>query len=153
MGMNRLFSIIVVLILLACFTGAQGTSANLLRLEGPEGWTKHIEVTQGTTASLVVLAEKEGIGYLNELSPDGRMHSYSYFFRRYDHLPFHAIEPGRYVLSYIIDGKESNPVQIDVAMAKMDHPTHYAAPQKGANLPPEDFTYYIAPAPLGGRFM
>jgi hypothetical protein len=111
---NRMRSIIVALILLICCTGVQGASNNLLRLEGSCGWTQHIDVSQGTTAYLVVLAAKEGIGCLNELSPDGCEHNYNYFFCSYDRLPFYADEPGRHVLSYSIDGKESNPVVIDV---------------------------------------
>lgn len=100
--------------MLAGCTAAQGTATNLLRLEGSSGWTQQITVKEGTTAYLVVLAAKEGIGTLNELSPDGCVHIYNYFFRVYDRLPFYANEPGRHVLSYTIDGRESNPVTIDV---------------------------------------
>jgi hypothetical protein len=111
---NRICGIILAFILVMSCAGVQGSSSNLLRLEGSGGWTQQITVPQGTTANLVVLAAKEGIGELNELSPDGCVHSYNYFFRRYDHLPFYADKPGRHVLSYTIDGIESNPVEIDV---------------------------------------
>jgi hypothetical protein len=111
---NRIRSITVALILLICCSGVQGASSNLLRLEAPCGWSQHIVVPQGSTAYLVVLAAKEGIGELKELSPNGEIHNYNYFFRRYDHLPFYADTPGRHVLSYTIDGIQSNPVQIDV---------------------------------------
>jgi hypothetical protein len=115
MRKNRVLSIIVALVLLICCTGVQGTATNLLRLEGSSGWAQQITVNQGTTAYLVVLAEKEGIGSLNELSPDGCVHKYNYFFRVYDRLPYYANEPGRHVLSYTIGDRESNPVVIDVA--------------------------------------
>ena len=111
---NRICYILIALILVICCTGVQGASSNLLRLETPCGWSQHIVVPQGATAYLVVLATKEGIGELKELSPDGNIYIYNYFFRRYDHLPFYADTPGRHVLSYTIDGIESNPVEIDV---------------------------------------
>jgi hypothetical protein len=111
---NRMCYILITLILVVCCTGVQGASSNLLRLEAPCGWSQHIVVPQGATAYLVVLAAKEGIGELKELSPDGNLHIHNYFFRRYDHLPFYADAPGRHVLSYTIDGIESNPVEIDV---------------------------------------
>ena len=112
---NWIRSITVALILLVCCcSGIQGASSNLLRLEAPCGWSQHIVVPQGATAYLIVLAAKEGIGELNELSPDGSVHDYNYFFRSYDRLPFYANAPGRHVLSYSIEGIESNPVEIDV---------------------------------------
>lgn len=114
MRKNRIGSVIVALILLICCSGVQGASSNLLRLEGSCGWTQHIDVPQGATAYLIVLAAKEGVGELNELAPNGCVHTYNYFFRSYDRLPFYADEPGRHVFSYAIDGKESNPVEIDV---------------------------------------
>ena len=111
---NRIIYIVLALILVICCTGVQGASSNLLRLETPCGWSQHIVVPQGATAYLVVLAAKEGIGELKELSPDGNIYIYNYFFRGYDHLPFYADTPGRHVLSYTIAGIESNPVEIDV---------------------------------------
>jgi hypothetical protein len=111
---NRIICIILALILVVCCAGVQGASSNLLRLETPCGWSQQIVIPQGATAYLVVLAAKEGIGELKELSPDGNIYKYNYFFRRYDHLPFYADTPGRHVLSYAIDGIESNPVVIDV---------------------------------------
>jgi hypothetical protein len=111
---NRIIYMVLALILVICCAGVQGASSNLLRLETPCGWSQHIVVPQGATAYLVVLAAKEGIGELKELSPDGNIYNYNYFFRAYDHLPFYADTPGRHVLSYTIAGIESNPVEIDV---------------------------------------
>ena len=90
---NMIRSITIALILLICCSGVQGAGNNLLRLEAPCGWSQHIVVPQGATAYLVVLAAKEGIGELKELSPNGNIHNYNYFFRRYDHLPFYADAP------------------------------------------------------------
>ena len=145
MRKNRVLSIIVALILLICCTGVQGTATNLLRLEGSSGWTQQMTVNQGTTAYLVVLAEKEGIGTLNELSPDGCVHKYNYFFRIYDRLPYYANEPGRHVLSYTIDGRESNPVVIDVAGTSqpIPYPGPYVASPMGAYQPADRAPNYV----------
>lgn len=142
---NRIRYILITLILVICCTGVQGASSNLLRLETPCGWSQHIVVPQGATAYLVVLAAKEGIGELKELSPDGNIYNYNYFFRGYDHLPFYADTPGRHVLSYTINGIESNPVEIDVTgtYAQTASPTPrvaipigaYASIDQGSNYP------------------
>jgi len=144
---NRIYFIIITLILVLCCSGVQGASSNLLRLEGSCGWTQQITVPQGATAYLVVLAAKEGIGELTELSPDGCVHSYNYFFRRYDHLPFYADKPGRHVLSYTIDGIESNPVEIDVtgSIAPTVRPTPYVATPIGAYASIDQGSNYAMP--------
>lgn len=133
--------------MLAGCTAAQGTATNLLRLEGSCGWTQQITVKEGTTAYLVVLAAKEGIGTLNELAPDGFLHKYNYFFRVYDRLPFYANEPGRHVLSYTIDGRESNPVTIDVVgtYKPTAYQGPYVAPPKGARQPLDQASNYAMP--------
>jgi hypothetical protein len=116
---------------LLCCSAVQGTAENNLRIEGPDGWTKHLEVAQGSTAILVVLAAKEGDGTLYDQYPDGSTHNYSNHFLGYDHLPFYANTPGRHVLSYAINGKESNPVVIDVkgTYAPNEYPSPSVAPQ------------------------
>jgi hypothetical protein len=151
MRKNRVLSIIVALVLLICCTGVQGTATNLLRLEGSSGWTQQMTVNQGTTAYLVVLAEKEGIGSLNELSPDGCVHKYNYFFRVYDRLPYYANEPGRHVLSYTIDGRESNPVVIDVVgtCKPTAYSGPYAASPKGAYQHSDPVSKYAVPISQG----
>lgn len=123
---NRPYLLILVL-LLSC-SSVQGTAGNLLRIEGPDGWTKHLEVAQDSTAFLVVLAEKEGYGTLYDRYPDGSLHNYSFYFPGYDRLPFYANMPGRHVLSYVIECKESNPVVIDVIGT-------YFMPQTGTRAP------------------
>lgn len=101
-------------ILLLCCSAVQAEAGNNLRIDGPDGWTKHLEVGQGSTAYLVVLTTNEGDGTLYDHYPDGSAHKYNHYFLGYDRLPFYANTPGRHVLSYVIDGLESNSVAIDV---------------------------------------
>jgi hypothetical protein len=132
MEKNQVLLIIATLILLVCCSGVQGTASNLLKLEGSYGWTQHIKVVQGATAYLVVLPSKKGTGVLIDRYPDGSEHNYDYYFFGCDRLLFNADAPGRHVLSYIIDDKESNTVVIDVIgiCAPTDHPTPRVATQK-----------------------
>jgi len=131
MKRNRLYSTILISVLLLCCSTVQGTAGNSLRIEGPDGWTKHLEVAQGSTAFLVVLATKEGDGTLYDQYPDGSTNNYCYYFLGYDRLPLYANTPGRHVLSYVIDGKESNRVVIDVkgTYAPNNCPSPSALPQ------------------------
>ncbi len=106
--------LILIPVLLLCSSAVQGAAGNSLRIDGPDGWTKHLEVARGSTPFLVVLAAKDGDGILYDKYQDGSVHSYFYYFQGYDRLPFDANTPGRHVLFYVINGVESNPVVIDV---------------------------------------
>lgn len=136
MKRNRLYPIILISVLLLCCSAVQGTAGNNLRIEGPDGWTKHLEVAQGSTAFLVVLAAKEGDGTLYDQYPDGSTHNYSNHFLGYDRLPFYANTAGRHVLSYAINGKESNPVVIDVKGTYVMPQTNIRAPSTTARIIP-----------------
>lgn len=150
MKRDWLYSIILISALLLCCSAAQGTAGNILRIEGPDGWTTHLEVAQGSTAFLVVLATEEGDGVLYYRYPDGCSQKFSHYFLGYDRLPFQANAPGRYVLSYFIGGKESNTVAIDVkgTYAANDHPSPSFAPQKGIRVPSPSFLPRAAPISL-----
>ena len=130
MKRNLLHPILLISVFLLCCSTVQGTAENSLRIEGPDSWTKHLEVAQGSTAFLAVLAAKEGEGTLYDQYPDGSTHSYLHYFLGYDRLPFYANTPGRHVLYYVIDCKESNPVVIDVegTCAPNDYPSHSVRP-------------------------
>ncbi len=105
----------MILVLFLCCSWVQGAAdTHQLRIEGKDGWTKHLELQEDATAFLVFLSTKEGTGVLIDRYPDGSEHNYSSYFLGYDRLPFHGKTPGRHVLSYIIDGQESNSVVIDV---------------------------------------
>ncbi|MHB8119654.1 MAG: hypothetical protein ACYDHX_13160 [Methanothrix sp.] len=156
MKRNLLHPIILISVLLLCCSAVQGTTGNSLRIEGPDGWTKHLEVAQGSTAFLVVLATKEGDGTLYDQYPDGSTHNYSYYLQGYDRLPFYANTPGRHVLSYVINGMESNPVVIDVkgTYASNDYPSPsvapqtYVMPQTNIRAPSTRFIPRVAPISL-----
>ncbi len=159
MKRSRLFSMILVSLLLCCY-GVQGTEGNHLFIKSADGWTKHLEVPQGTTVSLVVFAKEEGNGYLNERYPDGTVHSVSHYFCDcYESLPFYVNIPGQHVLSYIVNGKESNSVVIDVTGIPTSYPpfvTKTYAPTIYPSIVPQTATYasndylptYVAPISL-----
>jgi hypothetical protein len=115
-------SLTLILAMLLFCPYVQGTAGNILRIDGPDGWTKHLEVDQGSKTSLVVLATKEGYGTLCDRYPDGCLHNCSYYFPRCDRLPFYADMPGRHVLSYVVNGKESNSIVIDVKCTSAPSP-------------------------------
>ncbi len=117
MGKNRVFLIIIVLILSLCCSVVQGTASNILRIEKTDGWVNYLEIPQGATSNLVVLTTKEGSGVLIDQYPDGSEHNHSHYFLRNDRIPFNAYTQGRHVLSYVVDDKKSNPVVIDVPPA------------------------------------
>ncbi len=160
MRKDRLLSITLVSFLLICCIDVQGTTSNHLYVESANGWTKHLEVPQGTIVSLVLFAKEEGNGYLNDLSPDGSLITYNHYFCEcYESLPFSLNTPGQHVLSYIINGRESNSVIIDVTA---NYPP--IAPKAGTyapiNYPPlmsnagtytstDYLTPYIVPISLG----
>jgi hypothetical protein len=106
--------LILISILLLCCSAVPAAAGNSLLIEEPDGWTKHLEVAQGSIASLVVLTPKEGNGTLYDQYPDGSTHKYIHYFLCNDRLPFHANTPGRHVLSYVVNGLQSNSVAIDV---------------------------------------
>jgi hypothetical protein len=152
MKRNRMHQIILISVLLLCCSAVQGTAGNSLRIEGPDGWTKHLEADQGSTAFLVVLAAKEGEGALFDQYPDGSTHKLKYYFQNYDRLPFCANIPGRHVLSYVINGLESNSVVMDVlgtpAPSTWVGPQTYVMPRMNIRAPSTYFVPRIAPISL-----
>lgn len=136
--MGKIRSISIILILSICLARVQGAADTpQLRIEGKDGWTKHLEILEGSTAFLVFLPAKEGDGVLIDQYPDGSEHNYRLYIPGYDRLPFSSNIPGRHVLSYIVDCKESNRVVIDVkgTCAPTDYPTPPIAPQEVALEP------------------
>jgi hypothetical protein len=171
-----LHAILIISILLLSSAAVQGKEGCLLRIDGPGGWTKQLEVSQGSTVYLVVLPGKAGDATFLDQYYDGSTHSYSYYLQGYDRLPLHADTPGRHAITYTIDSSKSNSVIIDVTPAPMRPPVQRVAvpspcpePQpsiqvqpviiptraepislsRGAFVPPARLLYY----PIGAHIM
>ena len=126
-------AISLILAFLLCCMSVQGTGGSLLRIDGPCGWTKQLEASLGSTVYLVVLPGIAGEAVLSDRYPDGSIRSFNYFLEGYDRLPVRLDAIGRHVLSYSIDGKESNSVIIDVnpERVKVEWPSY---PEKPATI-------------------
>lgn len=126
-----LYVIISISVFVLCCAAVQATESSLLRIDAPGGWTKHLEAPSGSTVYLVVLSSKAGDATLYERYPDGSIHSYNYYLQGYERLPINAGILGRHVFNYVMDGKESNSVIIDVlgTCAEKDRLSSAAPPQ------------------------
>jgi len=110
----ELYAIMAISSFLLCCSAGQGADASLLQVESPCGWTERLETCLGSTFYLVVLPGDEGQATLHHIYPNGSIQKNSYFLLGYDRLPISADEPGRHVFFYLIAGKESNSVTVDV---------------------------------------
>ena len=90
------------------------TTGNSLWIQGSTSWSQYAVVPQGAFLSLIAITPGGGLGYLNEIYPDGRSVSYSYQFYPLNRLGFYADKIGRHILSLMVNGMSSNPVVIDV---------------------------------------
>jgi hypothetical protein len=142
-----LYAIVSISFFVLCCAAVQATEDSLLRIDGPDGWTKHLEAASGSTVYLVVLSSKAGDATLYDRYPDGSIHSYNYYLQGYERLPIHVSIQGRHVFNYVMDGKESNSVIIDVegTCAEKDYlspsapPQIYVMPQKKTFVPSTRF--------------
>ena len=126
------YALLAVSAFLLCCNASQAAEASLLRADSSCGWTERLETCQGSTFYLVVLPGQVGQATLNHLYPNGTINGYSYFFLGYDRLPMYADEPGRHVFSYVVAGKESNSVSVDVNACG---PASYAPPRVSPPCP------------------
>lgn len=162
--MGKLFLLILLIYLSIAQVESQSFATQaagyLLRIDGDAGWTKHIELAEGETVSLIVLSPVEGSGYLYEIYPDGKVSRINRYFQRYDRLSFLADAVGEHILSYVIGDKASNTVVIDV-LGRFAQPS---VPQTGYDQPSQysrvarvgEQTYamplYLDPIYLGSGF-
>jgi hypothetical protein len=156
-----LYAIISISVFVLCCAAVQATEGSLLRIDGSGGWTKHLEAASGSTVYLVVLSSKPGDATLNERYPDGSIHSYNYFLQGYERLPIQVGIQGRHVFNYVMDGKESNSVIIDVLgtcaakeqISPSAPPQTYIVPQTKTLVPSARFIPRSAPISLSRGVM
>jgi hypothetical protein len=137
----EMYVIISLSVFVLCCAAVQATESNLLRIDSPDGWTKHLETASGSTVHLVVLSGRAGDATLYDRYPDGSIHSYNYYLQGYDRLPFCANTLGRHVLSYVIDIGQYDSVVIDVKGT-------YVMPQTNTRAPSTRFIPRVAPISL-----
>ncbi len=102
---------------------------NSLWIQGATSWTQSVAVPQGASVSLIAISAMGGSGYLNEMHPDGTTSSSNlYFYPGSSKMDFYADTIGRHILSFIINGKGSNTVIIDVTGTYVP-PTNYLPPR------------------------
>ncbi len=98
------------------------STGNTLWIKGSDSWTQYAEVPQGAVVTLLALSSTGGSGSINEIHPNGQTYSYNYHFYPTSQLTFDADAPGRYTLSSVVAGQESNQVIIDVKRQHTLHP-------------------------------
>jgi hypothetical protein len=93
---------------------AANTGANALWIQGSTSWSQYAAVPQRSFLSLVA-ASSGGSGYLYEIYPDGKLSKNSfYFFPGINQMGFYADTIGQHILSFVINGRVSNSIVIDV---------------------------------------
>ena len=137
-------------------TYATYTAGNTLWIQGTTSWTQSAVIPQGAFLSLIAVsptsATPTGVsGDLYEINPDGVVEKNSYTFYPYSRFGFYADKIGRHILFYMIDGKISNPIVIEVVSytpppLSYPYPTNYYVPA---------YYYYLdlfKVCPYGGQF-
>jgi hypothetical protein len=105
---------------------------NSLWIKGAQDWSQYATVPMGAIVSLLAISPTGGSGTLNFVDADGQTYSYNYFFYPNSLFTFYADKPGRHMISFVINGKASNQVIIDVTGTYT--PNNY--------LPPSYYPYY-----------
>jgi hypothetical protein len=88
---------------------------NSLWIQGSASWTQYAQVPQGALLSIIATTSTGGNGYLNEIYPDGRLFKNNYYyFPGHNRIGFYTDTVGQHILLFVIDGKVSNAIVIDV---------------------------------------
>lgn len=88
---------------------------NSLWIQGSTSWSQYAQVPQGAFLSLIATSSTGGNGYLSEIYPDGKvLKNNYYYFPGYNRIGLTADVVGQHILLFLIDGKVSNAIVIDV---------------------------------------
>jgi len=89
--------------------------SNSLWLAGATSWSQYAKVPQGSMVNILAIPSKEGPGTFVVYHPSGQRYEFNYFLFPASQLQLYADTPGRYQVSFIIDGAASNTVIVDVS--------------------------------------
>lgn len=89
--------------------------SNSLWLAGSTSWSQYAVVPQGSMVNLLAISAKEGQGTFVLYHPSGQRYQFDYFLFPTSQLQLYADKPGRYQLSFVMDGAASNTVIVDVS--------------------------------------
>ena len=90
-------------------------AGNALWLAGMTSWSQYAVVPQGSIINLLAISASEGQGNFVVYHPSGQRYEFNYFLFPASKLQLYADAPGRYQISFIVDGAASNTVFIDVS--------------------------------------
>lgn len=102
--------------------------SNSLWIQGTNSWTQYAVVPQGATVPLVAITPTGGTGNLYFMDSTGLTYTYNYYFYPYSQMTFYADVPGRHTIYFVVNGKTSNQVVIDVTGTYVP-PTNYYPPR------------------------
>lgn len=88
--------------------------SNSLWLAGSTSWSQYAMVPQGSMVNLLAISAKEGQGAFVVYHPSGQRYEFNYFLFPSSQLQLYADKPGRYQVSFVVDGAASNTVIVDV---------------------------------------
>lgn len=104
------------------------TQSNSLWIQGTNSWTQYAVVPQGATVPLIAITPSGGTGNLYFMDATGLTYTYNYYFYPYSQMTFYADVPGRHTIYFVVNGKTSNQVVIDVTGTYVP-PTNYYPPR------------------------
>lgn len=90
-------------------------AGNSLWLAGKTSWSQYAVVPQGSMVNLLAVSSKEGQASFVVYHPSGQRYELSYFLFPASQLQLYADKPGRYQISFVVDGAASNTVIVDVS--------------------------------------
>ncbi len=113
-----------------------------LWIKGITSWTQYAVVPQGSVVQLISIPPMAGNGVLYFVDSDGQLYQDNYYFFPYGQMTFYADKPGRHILYFVVNGKTSNTVIIDVT-GTYTPPSNYMPPRYYPNYYPSyGYGYY-----------